>query len=109
MGNTLGFPNRHMVFEKQGELHTAFVAREDVGPDVNPLGVWRLKGDQFSATFQLWCPDSNLSCGTVVMRGSLADNDRIRGTMTVFFDEGDEARPTGYDTWTFSFRGDRIK
>jgi hypothetical protein len=109
MGNTLGFPNRHMVFEQQGDLHTAFVAREDAGPDINPLGVWRLDGERFSATFQLWCQDPNVSCGTIVMRGTLVSNDRIRGTMTAFFEETDVTTPTGYDTWTFSFRGDRIK
>jgi hypothetical protein len=108
MGNSLGFPNRHMVFEQQGELRTAFVAREDVGVDVEPLGVWRINGDRFSATFQLWCPDSSRACGSVIMRGEFARDDRIRGTMTVFFDQEDQTRPTGYDTWTFSFRGDRI-
>lgn len=109
MGNSLGFPNRHMVFELQGDQHTAFVAREDAGPNVNPLGVWRLDGDRISATFQLWCQDPNVSCGTIIMRGTLVSNDRIRGTMTAFFEESDDTTPTGYDTWTFSFRGDRIK
>jgi hypothetical protein len=108
MGNTLGFPERDMFFEHQGELRTAFVAREDAGPNVNPLGVWRVNGNRFSATFQLWCPDTSQPCGSVVMRGEFMREDRIRGTMTAFFDEKDQARPTGYDTWTFSFRGDRV-
>ncbi|HWP43024.1 MAG TPA: hypothetical protein VNO14_07305 [Blastocatellia bacterium] len=108
MGNTLGFPVRHMIFEQQGDLHTAFVAREDVGTNVNPLGVWRVNGTRFSATFQLWCPNAGVPCGSVVMRGEFTREDRIRGTMTAFFDEADPSRPTGYDTWTFSFRGDRI-
>lgn len=109
MGNSLGFPNRDMVFEQQGDLRTGVVLREDVGPNINPLGVWRVSGDRFSATFQLWCPDSSQPCGTIVMRGEFIRDDRVRGTMTAFFDETDDTRPTGYDTWTFSFRGDRIR
>jgi hypothetical protein len=107
MGNTLGFPDRDMIFEQQGDLRTGVVLREDAGSNVHPLGVWRVSGDRFSATFQLWCPDSSQPCGTIVMRGEFVRDDRVRGTMTAFFDETDEARPTGYDTWTFSFRGDR--
>jgi hypothetical protein len=109
MGNGLGFPDRHMVFEQQGELRTGVVLREDVGVAVNPLGVWRMDGTRFSTTFQLWCPDSSQPCGSIVMRGEFTREDRIRGTMTAFFDEKDETRPTGYDTWTFSFRGERLK
>jgi hypothetical protein len=108
-GNTLGFPSRDMHFSRDGEIRTGFVDREDAGSDVHPLGVWRLNGsNHFSATFQLWCPDSNIPCGTVVMRGRFTDDDRIRGTMTVFFEEDDDTRPTGYDTWVFSFIGNRI-
>lgn len=109
MGNTLGFPDRDMVFEQQGDLRTGVVLREDQGPNVRPLGVWRVSGDRFSATFQLWCPETNEPCGTVVMRGEFIRDDKVRGTMTAFFDEADDTRPTGYDTWTFSFRGDRIQ
>ncbi|HXG68749.1 MAG TPA: hypothetical protein VNO70_26870 [Blastocatellia bacterium] len=108
MGNTLGFPERDMFFEQDGSLRTGFVAREDIGGNVRPLGVWRAQGDRFSATFQLWCPDATHPCGSVVMRGRFLDGDRIRGTMTVFFDEKDETRPTGYDTWKFNFKGDRV-
>jgi hypothetical protein len=109
MGNTLGFPDRDMVFEQEGDLRTGVVLREDAGTNVKPLGVWRVSGDRFSATFQLWCPDSSQPCGTIVMRGEFVRDDRVRGTMTAFFDEDDDTRPTGYDTWTFSFRGDRIR
>ena len=56
-GTTLGFPDRDMVFDQQGDLRTGVVLREDVGQNVKPLGDWRVMGDQFSATFQLWCPD----------------------------------------------------
>lgn len=108
MGNTLGFPDRDMIFEQQGELRTGVVLREDAGSNVRPLGVWRISGDRFSATFQLWCPDSSQPCGTIVMRGEFVRDDRVKGTMTAFFDESDATRPTGYDTWTFSFRGDRV-
>lgn len=107
MGNTLGFPDRDMTFHENGDIRTGIVDREDVGSSVHPLGVWRIAGDRFSASFQLWCPDGNMPCGTVIMRGRFTDDDRIRGTMTVFFDERDPTRPTGYDTWVFSFRGDR--
>lgn len=107
-GVSLGFPDRDMVFEQQGELRTGVVLREDVGHDVRPLGVWRVAGDSFSTTFQLWCPDANGPCGSIVMRGQFVRDDRIRGTMTAFFDVPDETTPTGYDTWTFSFVGDRV-
>lgn len=108
-GNTLGFPNRDMHFAEDGGIRTGFVDREDVGTSVNPLGVWRMDGDRFSATFQLWCPDDNFPCGSVVMRGEFVNDNRIRGTMTAFFDVADASRPTGYDTWPFSFTGDRIE
>lgn len=107
-GVSLGFPDRDMVFEQQGDLRTGVVLREDVGPNVHPLGVWRVDGDQFSTTFQLWCPDPDGPCGSIVMRGRFVNADRIRGTMTAFFNLLDDNTPTGYDTWTFSFVGDRI-
>jgi hypothetical protein len=107
-GNSLGFPDRDMTFEQRGDIRTCFVSREDIGRNVKPLGVWRISGDRFSATFQLWCPDDNQTCGSVVMRGVFVDDDKVKGTMTVFWDEEDETRPTGYDTWTFSFSGRRI-
>jgi hypothetical protein len=108
-GNTLGFPERDMVFEQDGELRTGAVLREDAGPDVKPLGVWRVNGNRFSSTFQLWCPDSSGPCGSIVMRGEFTREDRVRGTMTAFWDEEDENRPTGYDTWPMTFRGDRMQ
>ena len=49
MGNTLGFPERHMVFSEDGGLRTGQVNREDAGPNVKPLGVWRINGNRFSA------------------------------------------------------------
>jgi hypothetical protein len=107
MGNSLGFPGRDMVFEQQGDIRTGVVLREDAGPNVRPLGTWRVMDDRFSASFQLWCPESDLPCGSVVMRGRFISDNRVRGTMTVFFDQRDDTRPTGYDTWIFSFRGSR--
>ena len=68
----------------------------------------RVNGDRLSATFQLWCPEADSPCGSVVIRGNFLREDRVRGTMTVFFDTPDDARPTGLDTWTFNFRGDRV-
>jgi hypothetical protein len=108
-GNTLGFPDRDMFFEQDGDLRTGVVVREDAGPNVKPLGVWRVNGDRFSTTFQLWCPDSSGPCGSIVMRGEFVRSDRIRGTMTAYFDVADEFNPTGFDTWTFSFRGDLVQ
>jgi hypothetical protein len=108
-GNTLGFPVRDMIFEEDGGVRTGYVAREDVGIDIRPLGVWRIEGNRFSAAFQLWCPQADQPCGSVVMRGEFTRPDRIRGTMTAFWDEPDETRPTGYDTWSFTFRGDRVR
>ena len=107
-GITLGFPDRDMVFEQQGDLRTGVVLREDVGHDVRPLGVWRIMGDQFSTAFQLWCPDTNGPCGSIVMRGTFVRDDKITGVMTAFFDVDDPATPTGFDTWTFSFAGNRV-
>jgi len=107
-GTTLGFPDRDMVFAQQGDLRTGVVLREDVGQNVRPLGVWRVTGDQFSATFQLWCPDPDGPCGSIVMRGQFVRDDKISGTMTAFFDQPDNSTPTGYDTWTFSFVGNRV-
>ena len=109
MGNSLGFPEREMVFEENGDIRTGLVAREDVGTNVKPLGVWRVDGDRLSATFQLWCPNTTQPCGSIIMRGRFTQEGKIRGTMTAFFDEADSFQPTGYDTWTFSFRGERIE
>lgn len=106
--NTLGFPDRDMFFTEDGGIRTGLVAREDAGTNVKPLGVWRLDGNRFSATFQLWCPNTETACGSIVMRGEFVRDDRIRGTMTAFFDVADEERPTGFDTWRFSFIGDRV-
>lgn len=108
-GNTLGFPDREMTFEDIGGFQTAFVSRGELGPDVKPLGVWRLDGDRFSATFQLWCPEADQPCGAVVMRGEFLEDDRVRGSTTVFWDEEDETRPTGFDTWSMSFKGTRAQ
>ena len=107
-GISLGFPDRDMVFEQDGDLRTGVVLREDVGQNVHPLGVWRINGDQFSSTFQLWCPNANGPCGSIVMRGQFVDENKIKGTMTAFFNLIDERNPTGYDTWTFSFVGNRV-
>lgn len=107
-GTTLGFPDRDMVFAQQDDLRTGVVLREDVGQNVRPLGVWRVTGDQFSATFQLWCPNPDGPCGSIVMRGQFVRDDKISGTMTAFFDQADGNTPTGYDTWTFSFVGNRV-
>jgi len=106
-GVTLGFPDRDMVFEEQGDIRIGVVLREE-GLTIRPLGVWRVTGDQFSTTFQLWCPDADGPCGSIVMRGQFVSENKISGTMTAFFSVFDDNTPTGYDTWTFSFVGNRI-
>lgn len=106
-GVSLGFPERDMVFEEQGDLRIGVVLREE-GINIRPLGVWRVTGDQFSTTFQLWCPEADGPCGSIVMRGRFVRDDKISGTMTAFFDVFDDNTPTGYDTWTFSFVGNRV-
>ncbi|MGH9825543.1 MAG: hypothetical protein ACREDR_20115, partial [Blastocatellia bacterium] len=63
MGNTLGFPVRHMVFAEDGNIRTGLVDREDIGPNVKPLGDWRVEGNKLSASFELWCPDPTQACG----------------------------------------------
>jgi hypothetical protein len=108
MGNSLGFPDRDMTFHEDGGIRTGLVAREDAGTNVKPLGVWRMDGNKFSATFQLWCPNADGPCGSVVMRGEFVNDNRIKGVMTAFFDVLDPSRPTGYDTWPFNFTGDRV-
>ncbi len=108
MGNSLGFPERDMTFQEDGGIRTGLVAREDAGTNIKPLGVWRIDGNKFSATFQLWCPNSDGPCGSVVMRGEFVNDNRIKGVMTAFFDVIDPSRPTGYDTWPFNFTGDRV-
>lgn len=107
MGNTLGFPVRNMVFAVDGDLRTGEVLREDEGPNVIPLGDWRVEGNYLSAAFELWCPDTSVACGSVVMRGNFSDSDTINGTMAVFFETPDPTTPTGLDTWIFSFHGVR--
>jgi hypothetical protein len=107
MGNSLGFPDRDMVFTLEGDLRNGVVLREDVGQNVRPLGSWRVMGNRFSTAFQLWCPAANGPCGSVIMRGQFLSDDSVKGSMTVFFDQADESRPSGYDTWVFSFRGSR--
>jgi hypothetical protein len=42
------------------------------------------------------------------MRGQFVRDDKISGTMAAFFDVTDDATPTGYDTWSFSFVGNRV-
>ena len=73
-------------------------------PDRNQDTVRLLR---FSAAFQLWCPNADGPCGSVIMRGQFLADDSVKGTMTVFFDQPDDGRPTGYDTWVFAFRGSR--
>ncbi|MFL6276185.1 MAG: hypothetical protein ACJ74G_13435 [Blastocatellia bacterium] len=107
LGNSLGFPDRDMVFTQEDGLRNGVVLREDVGANVRPLGSWRVMGNRFSAAFQLWCPVADGACGSVIMRGQFLSDTTVKGTMTVFFDQTDEGRPTGYDTWVFSFRGSR--
>src|SRR5260370_22125032 len=68
-GTTLGFPERDMVFDQQGDLRTGVVLREDVGQNVRPLGVWRVMGDQFSTTFHVGCPDAHGPCGSIGIVG----------------------------------------
>jgi hypothetical protein len=106
-GNTLGFPDREMTFEEQGDFKLARVTRGELGRNVIPLGVWRINADRFSATFQLWCPEADNPCGSVIMRGRFVDENKVKGTSVVYFDEADPNRPTGFDTWPNAFRGNR--
>jgi hypothetical protein len=104
-GNTLGFPVRDMVFAQTGTLNTGMVLRDDIGPNVKPLGVWRVDGSNLSCAFELWCPDAGEICGSVVMRGSFTDASHISGTMAVYFTTPDDSNPTGLDTWVFAYTG----
>jgi hypothetical protein len=104
-GNTLGFPVRDMVFAQDGTLNTGMVLRDDIGPNVKPLGVWRVDGANLSCAFELWCPEAQTICGSVVMRGTFQDSNNIKGTMTVFFTTAAPSTPTGLDTWVFAYTG----
>jgi len=107
LGNTLGFADRDIAFDAQGGLQTAVVTREDLNTSLHPLGAWRVMGDQFSATFELWCEGATAPCGTVTLRGSFTDVGKVKGTATVFFEQDDSTTPTGLDTWTMAFRGNQ--
>src|SRR2546423_13389722 len=62
LGNSLGFPDRDMVFSQEGELRNGVVLREDVGASVRPLGSWRGDGKTVTAPLLLWGPENQGTC-----------------------------------------------
>src|SRR5256714_10008767 len=94
LGNSLGFPDRDMVFSQEGELRNGVVLREDVGANVRPLGSWRGVGNRFSAAFQLWGPNTEGTCGSGINRGQFFSAGTGQSPMTAFLHQPPGGSPT---------------
>jgi hypothetical protein len=103
-GNDFGQPHRHQFKFSDGDDGHTVVAKEVF--DVRVPGAWRAKGSEFSATFEFTCPEGVI-CGTVIMRGLIESDDRMTGRVIVFWDERDDTTPTGLDTVTGTFTGEK--
>jgi hypothetical protein len=103
-GNDFGQPHRHQFKFSDDEDGRTVVAKEVF--DVLVPGAWRAQGSQFSATFEFTCPP-DVICGTVIMRGTIESADRMSGRVIVFWDESDDTTPTGLDTVTGTFTGEK--
>jgi hypothetical protein len=103
-GNDFGQPHRHpfTFIEEDGER---VVTAKEVF-DIRVPGVWRLSGNEFSAAFEFTCPEGTI-CGSVTMRGTITGEKEMRGRVIVIWDEDDSATPTGYDTVTGTFTGEK--
>jgi hypothetical protein len=103
-GNDFGQPHRHKFeFHDEDDKRTV-IAREI--ENIRVPGVWRASGDSFSATFEFSCV-GGVSCGTVMMRGNLDSEKRMSGRVIVIWETGDTTTPTGYDTGTGTFTGEK--
>jgi hypothetical protein len=103
-GNDFGQPHRHPFTFRDDDGQHIVTAKEVF--EIRVPGAWRMSGSDFSAAFEFTCP-SGVICGTVTMRGSLESETRMRGRVIVIWDEADETTPTGYDTITGTFTGEK--
>lgn len=100
-GNRFGIPHRHDFDFREENGVCRVYSLDDF--DVRVPGTWRVSGDQFSATFELYC--INATCGTILMRGAFDSRTQISGQAIIFWDSPDNTTPTGYDTVSGTFTG----
>ena len=103
-GNDFGQPHRHPFQFSDKDGQRIVVAREVF--DIRVPGAWRSSGNSFSATFEFTCPEG-ITCGTIILRGTLDSATRMSGRVAIFWDTRDEATQTGLDTVTGTFTGER--
>jgi hypothetical protein len=103
-GNVFGQPHRHPFTFRDDSGQRICTAKEIA--DIQVPGAWRASGDEFSATFEFTCPDG-VVCGTITMRGSITSETTMRGRVIIIWDEADDSTPTGYDTVTGTFTGEK--
>lgn len=103
-GNNFGQPHRHQFVFSDQDGQRLVVAKEVF--DIRVPGAWRPSGNSFSATFEFTCPDG-VTCGTIIMRGTIDSATRMSGKAAIFWDTRDETTPTGLDTVTGTFTGVR--
>ncbi len=103
-GNRFGIPHRHNFEFREGNGECTVYSHDDF--NILVPGVWRISGNDFSATFELYC--INAMCGTIILRGSLDSETRMSGRAIIFWDSPDSTTPTGYDTVRGTFTGERL-
>jgi hypothetical protein len=103
-GNDFGQPHRHK-FDFQDDNGQRTVIAHEI-ENLRVPGAWRISGDSFSAGFEFTCPEG-VTCGTVTMRGRLDSAEKLSGRIVVIWDSPDDSTPTGYDTVTGTFTGER--
>jgi hypothetical protein len=103
-GNDFGQPHRHK-FEFHDEDNRQTVLAREI-ENIRIPGVWRASGDSFSAAFEFSCAEG-VSCGTVLMRGNLDSEKKLSGRVIVIWESDDKTTPTGYDTVTGTFTGEK--
>lgn len=103
-GNDFGQPHRHK-FEFHDEDNRRTVLAREI-ENIRVPGVWRTSGDSFSATFEFACVEG-VSCGTVLMRGTIDSEKKMSGRVIVIWESTDATTHTGYDTVTGTFTGDK--
>src|ERR1051325_1709298 len=79
-GNDFGQPHRHK-FEFHDEDGWQTVLAREI-QNIRIPGVWRTTGDTFSAAFEFSCAEG-VSCGTVLMRGTLDSEKKLSGRVIV--------------------------
>jgi hypothetical protein len=103
-GNDFGQPHRHK-FDFHDEAGQRTVIAREI-QNIRIPGVWRPSGDSFSASFEFTCGEG-VTCGTVMMRGQIDSDKRLSGRVIVIWESIDQTTPTGYDTVTGTFTGEK--